>query len=247
MTVREQTSPPYMYSAGYYDELMEDIDYEGWADYLLDIAGELKIDTNRIIDFSCGTGTLLHYLSRSADTVKGIDISETMIRQAALKYPEQTWSVGDMMTTYMPSGFTLGINVHDSLNYITEKESLNRYLNNMQNSCLPGQSLMFDFALPVLIDRYFKGQEETKRLKDGGILYRRHEYLEREKICLTILEITRDKQCVTEIHRQRILPLNELKKMFIGIPRQNLLFLEEFTFQKAKEDSERLLTVIYYD
>jgi SAM-dependent methyltransferase len=247
MINRSQIIPPYSQSAEFYDELMADIDYEGWAEYLMNVAREFQINTDRIVDFSCGTGTLLNCLSKSAEKVRGVDLSEAMIRQAKQKYPQHEWLVGDMMSTHFPPGFSLGINVHDSLNYIPDTYQLTHYLNRMQKECRPGQNLMFDFALPALLHRYFVDQDESKKLKNGAILYRRHEYLDDEKSCLTYLEITRNKQRVIEIHRQQIWTFNEIKEMFVSLPRQKLLFLEEFSFQEASEDSERLLTVIQND
>lgn len=155
--------PPYSRSADFYDELMADIDYKGWAEYLLDLSAELNIQTDAIIDFSCGTGTLLHHLSAGARRIRGLDISKSMIRQAKEKYPENEWFVGNMMTTFMPDNFTLGLNLHDSLNYIKDTDVLKHYIHRMQKSCKPGQSLFFDFALPALIKRYFINQDEIKK------------------------------------------------------------------------------------
>ncbi|HAE87703.1 TPA: hypothetical protein DCG86_06740 [Candidatus Marinimicrobia bacterium] len=239
--------PPYSRSADFYDELMADIDYEGWAEYLMDLSAELNIRTDAIIDFSCGTGTLLHHLSAGARRIRGLDISESMIRQAKAKYPEHEWFVGDMMTASIPEGFSLGLNLHDSLNYIKDTEALKHYIHRMQKTCKPGQSLYFDFALPGLIEKYFIHHDETKHMRNGDIVYRRHDYLEGENLCLTYLEITHRGQRIVEIHPQRIWPFHELKEMFIGLPGQNLLFLEEFSYLEAHEQSERLLVVITHD
>lgn len=239
--------PPYSRSADFYDDLMADIDYKGWAEYLLNLSAELGIDTHAIIDFSCGTGTLLHYLSENKTRARGIDISESMIRQAKKKYPKHEWFVGDMMTASMPEDFSLGLNLHDSLNYIRGKDALQNYMNRMQRACKQNQSLFFDFALPALIDRYFTGQDETKKMRNGDIVYRRHEYDPVNNTCHTYLEITHDNQRVTEIHRQQIWSFHELKEMFVVLPGQNLLFLEEFSYLEAHDNSERLLVVIHND
>ena len=242
-----QIIPPYLRSADFYDELMEDIDYEGWAEYLLDLASELHISTDRIIDFSCGTGTLLNHLSKNSISVRGLDISVEMIRQARIKYPEHEWFVQDMLTASMPPEFTLGINVHDSLNYISHTDILKNYIQRMQKGRKKGQSLIFDFALPELIRNYFVEQTETKKMTNGDILYRWHEFDEKKNICRTFLEITHDKQTVTEIHIQHIWTFEEIKNLFLVLPGENLLFLEEFSYDAASEGSERLLIVIHDD
>ncbi len=242
-----QIIPPYSRSASFYDELMEDIDYEGWADYLLDLASELKIRTDRIIDFSCGTGTLLNYLSKNNSAARGLDISGEMIRQARLKYPKHEWFIQDMLTASMPPEFTLGINVHDSLNYISQTDILKNYIRRMQKGRINGQSLIFDFALPELIKRYFVEQTETKKMTNGDILHRWHSYDEEKNICRTYLEITHNKQTVTEIHIQHIWTFEEIKNLFLVLPGENLLFLEEFSYNEADEASERLLIVVNDD
>ncbi|MDD3807650.1 MAG: class I SAM-dependent methyltransferase [Candidatus Marinimicrobia bacterium] len=242
-----QRIPPYTRSADFYDELMADIDYKGWAEYLLVLAFKLDINTESIIDFSCGTGTLLYYLSQNWSRVRGMDVSESMIQKAKEKYPNMEWITADMLTVFMPLDFSLGINLHDSLNYILEKDVLKTYIHRMQQTCKPGQSLFFDFALPAVIDRYFIGQDEVKKMKNDDLVYRHHVYKEQEKICITYLEITHGNEKVVEIHEQKIYDFQEIKKMFIVLPSQDLLFLEEFTFSEANENSERLLVVIKND
>jgi len=242
-----QIIPPYSRSACFYDELMEDIDYEGWAVYLLDLTRELAVSTDKIVDFSCGTGTLLNYLSKNSSSVCGMDISEEMIRQARLKYPEHEWIVRDMMTAAIPPEFTLGINVHDALNYLSQAETLKHYIQRLQRGRIKGQCLMFDFALPELIRHYFVEQTETKKMANGDILYRWHKFDEKKNTCRTYLEITHDKQTVTEIHIQHIWTLEEIKNLFLVLPGENLLFLEEFSYNEANEKSERLLIVIHDD
>lgn len=242
-----QIIPPYSRSASFYDELMEDIDYEGWAGYLLDLATELHINTDRIIDFSCGTGTLLNYLSKNSISVRGQDLSAEMIRQARVKYPDHEWFVQDMLTASMPPEFTLGINIHDSLNYITQTAILKNYIQRMQKGRIKGQCIILDFALPELIRRYFVNQTETKKMTNGDTLHRWHAFDDKKNICRTYLEITHDMQTVTEIHIQYIWTFEEIKNLFLVLPGENLLFLEEFSYNSANKESERLLIVIYDD
>ena len=87
--------PPYTESSLIYNRLMEEVDYPGWCQYILDLADEYDFSTSSIYDISCGTGTLLHLFP--AANKYGIDISAPMIDEARKTYPELELNVGNML------------------------------------------------------------------------------------------------------------------------------------------------------
>lgn len=46
-----------------------------------------------IIDLGCGTGDISYEIAKAGAVVRGFDLSETMIQQARLKYPDQKFEV----------------------------------------------------------------------------------------------------------------------------------------------------------
>ena len=51
--------------AGFYDALMHDIDYDGWAQYLSKLLQKAHRDIKRIGEAACGTGNLTLRLKKA--------------------------------------------------------------------------------------------------------------------------------------------------------------------------------------
>jgi len=68
-----------------YDQLMDDVDYGVWVDYiekLIDLSGS---KVKNILELACGTGNITLNLARRGYDIAGIDISEEMLDVAREK------------------------------------------------------------------------------------------------------------------------------------------------------------------
>ncbi len=71
--------------SAFYDALTENVDYAGWASYLLDLFEKYGKKPQLLLDLACGTGALsLEMLSRGVDVI-GVDGSEDMLSEAGEK------------------------------------------------------------------------------------------------------------------------------------------------------------------
>ena len=64
-----------------YDELMNDIDYEGWADYYVRLLSIYGIRSGKICECACGTGGLTIPLAARGFSMTGVDLSQEMLWQ----------------------------------------------------------------------------------------------------------------------------------------------------------------------
>lgn len=234
--------PPYTESSQIYDRLMEEIDYPGWCEYILDLADEFEFSTESIFDLSCGTGTFLH-LFPAAEKF-GIDISEQMISRGKNNFPELNLQVGNMMHP-APQDVSLYINIHDALNYIPDFKTVLEHIAYMDKHLKDGQSYIFDFALPGIMNEYFDdtGYEDTN---ETGISFKRHNFYDRHnKRSLTDLYIYHpDGRSYHERHVQYIFDFQEIQNLSVEFPSRSFIFLEEFSFDAANEKSNRLLVIM---
>lgn len=67
--------------ADIYDELMSDVDYGAWAEYLASLIGGAKT----VADCACGTGEITVRLADAGFELTGVDISADMLARAADK------------------------------------------------------------------------------------------------------------------------------------------------------------------
>ena len=58
-----------------YDMMMLGVDYEGWADYILDVAKSMGATPKTALDLACGTGSTTIPLARRGLKMSGLDLS----------------------------------------------------------------------------------------------------------------------------------------------------------------------------
>ena len=234
--------PPYTESSLIYKRLMEDVDYPGWCEYILDLADEYGFSTSSVFDISCGTGTLLH-LFPAAEKF-GIDISELMIDEAKKMYPELELTVGNMLQPPQQD-VDFYLNIHDALNYISNFDVILDHLRFMDKLLKKRQVYIFDFALPGVMLNYFDNTsyEDTN---NAGISFKRQNHYDkknnRSQTDLYIFHL--DGRSFHEQHIQHIYDFQEIQKLSMEFPSRTFIFLEEFTFEQAHEASNRLLVIM---
>ena len=65
-----------------YDELMNDVDYNKWVEYIEDIIKSKNVNVKNILELACGTGNLTIPLTKKNYDIAGIDISYEMLSVA---------------------------------------------------------------------------------------------------------------------------------------------------------------------
>ena len=108
-----------------YDELMDNVPYEEWADFILAILKKNKITDGLVLELGCGTGKLMSLLGNAGFDMIGVDNSVDMLQIAREKTsPEFLYLLQDMREFELYGTVKAVVSVCDSVNYITEKEDL---------------------------------------------------------------------------------------------------------------------------
>ena len=80
-----------------YDELMDNVPYEEWADFILAILKKNKITDGLVLELGCGTGKLMSLLGNAGFDMIGVDNSVDMLQIAREKTsPEFLYLLQDM-------------------------------------------------------------------------------------------------------------------------------------------------------
>lgn len=72
-----------------YDELMDDVDYDRWVEYIEEIIKSEGAEVQNILELACGTGNLTIPLTKKGYDIAGIDISAEMLEVAMEKAEEE--------------------------------------------------------------------------------------------------------------------------------------------------------------
>ena len=149
----------------YYDKLFADL--EGTKIYYDFLKEHIKGET--LIELASGTGDLLNLLSQDYQ-VFGIDLDETMLKSASLKYPhlENKMELGDFLSYHNQNQYDTLICVGDSLNYILNERDLDKFVN---TSLSLSNHIILDFHHPYRLDEFQDGYFEEGIVDDLEYLY----------------------------------------------------------------------------
>ncbi len=145
-----------------YDELMDDIPYEEWADMLDELIirygvskrGErakdpLESEKNLVLDLACGTGTITELMYEKGYDMIGVDLSPDMLDRALEKKDRSGSDIlylnQDMreLDLYCTAGTVFCL--CDSINYLLTSEDVIKVFTLVNNFLYPGGVFIFDF------------------------------------------------------------------------------------------------------
>lgn len=133
-----------------YDRLMEDVDYDAWAQYICALISGADTDVKRIVDCGCGTGAVTLRLKRLGYDVTGVDISQQMLgiaaqnaRNAGLAIP---FVCMDMQKLKLHRPHDAVISACDGVNYLCSIHSVENFFLSAYESLKNGGLLIFDIS-----------------------------------------------------------------------------------------------------
>lgn len=194
--------PAYTRFALIYDQVMEDVDYEGWASYVEELLRTHGLRVETLVDLCCGTGGSTIPFARRGYRVVGVDRSPHMLEVARKKaaalglditFLEQDVTALDLDEVarsgdrpLAPGGFDLAISLFDSLNYILTADGLEEVFRRVARALRPGGAFIFDMNTPqklATLDGTLKLLEG-----DGYVLFWRNRFLLPERIWQVTLD-----------------------------------------------------------
>lgn len=113
-----------------YDILMDEVDYESWAKFIIKLFEKSCVTPKNILDVACGTGNISIPLSEAGYNVCGIDISENMLSIAENKARTHRQNIRfikqDIRDLKINNTFDAIICACDGINYILNDDDLKK-------------------------------------------------------------------------------------------------------------------------
>ena len=129
-----------------YDELMDNVPYEEWAQFILNLLQDRKITEGLVLELGCGTGKMMTLLGKAGFDMIGVDNSVEMLQIAREKTSQDfLYLLQDMREFELYGTVKAVISVCDSVNYITKKEELRKVFQLVNNYLDPEGLFIFDF------------------------------------------------------------------------------------------------------
>ena len=138
--------------AASYDRLTNDVDYEATVEFYMEILRREGIAPRTVVDLACGTGSVTEILARKGYRVTGVDMSEEMLTEAAMKTMDMEqppmYSCQLLQNLRLPRGVDMAVCALDSLDYILDPEDCKEAIRRAYKALNPGGIFIFDVNTP---------------------------------------------------------------------------------------------------
>ncbi len=235
-----------MYSifSEYYDQIMSNLHYDSWFCYLKDIFDRFNVNPSRVLDIACGTAAVLIYFSMNGYDARGVDISPGMLKQARSKHERMNLPsnlhLGDMITYKSDDKFDLVYLLNDSINYIINSESLDKFFCTTYNLLVDDGLLIFDASTELNMIKNFT-YPIYKEYDTFSFLWA-NDYVKKTRLVVSYLDflIYETLEVVREIHIQNIFSQNDIIQSAKLAGFNNINVFHGFSFEKPRPNTEIL-------
>lgn len=117
---------PEGYAASYGEKTAEGYSFRVRKDRLLELLGK---GSGRVLDVGCGPGVMTRDIISSGWTYDGVDISESMIREAREKFPNISFSVGTVEHISTPNNSYNAVVAMGLVEYVPNDEEVINEIN----------------------------------------------------------------------------------------------------------------------
>lgn len=231
-----------------YDELMDNVPYEEWAQFILNLLQDRKITEGLVLELGCGTGKLMTLLGKAGFDMIGVDNSVEMLQIAREKTSQDfLYLLQDMREFELYGTVKAVISVCDSVNYIIKKEELRKVFQLVNNYLDPEGLFIFDFNTEYKYRELIGETVIAEDREDVSFIwfneYDEESHLNDIDLKVFVQEEGDIYRKFQEEHIQRGYTLDEIKQL---LEESGLIFLEayeEYTTQAPQPDSGRIVVV----
>ena len=138
--------------AASYDRLTNDVDYEATVEFYMEILRREGITPRTVVDLACGTGSVTEIMARKGYRATGVDMSEEMLTEAAMKTMDMEqppmYSCQLLQNLRLPRGVDMAVCALDSLDYILDPADCKEAIRRAYKALNPGGIFIFDVNTP---------------------------------------------------------------------------------------------------
>ena len=246
---------PYTVLAEVYDEVMANVDYELWADFIDEVIQINHPNATEVLELACGTGLFSFELEKLGYNITPTDKSLKMLEKARenVRHFDSNlqFEQADFLNINLSRRFDIVLSVFDSVNYLMDEASLLRMFSKVKQTLKPDGLFIFDFTTPLnSLESIHFLDERSGSTENGYQYFRKSRYDEKLQVHYNTFEIERfDNQGnviehFTEIHEQRAYKLSQMTKIIRETNFTVKAAYGEFNMKKANAGSHRITIVL---
>lgn len=232
---------PYSKIAPLYDTIMTHVNYKSWAKHISLLMHRYRLKPRSLIDLSCGTGSLLTYLSVSGRKTFGSDRSLSMLRQAKMKLNKHSFALfccDFLQISVKACSIDVALVLYDSINYIIEEEQVRIFFREVYDLLNDGGLFIFDVVLPYACRKSFSNYRESD-VSNGNGYVRKAWYNDPDSLQFNEFRIFEQGNDYRELHVQKIRSIEEWQELIKDSPFNSVSVFSNFSLRKVHKKSER--------
>ena len=237
----------YFSLAGLYDRIMEETDYDAWAEYLVKHFERMGAEVSSVLDLACGTGVITCRLAAKGYELIGVDISPEMLMEANARAAEEDYPIQPMFINQdlreldMYGTSDAAICSFDGLNYI-EPEELGEVFKRVSYFVRPGGVFVFDVNTEAKF-RKMDGMTYVDEDEDFFCAWRT-DYYEEERECVYCVDVFQREGELwsrsSEEHVEYTHDAQTLKELLNENGFEDVEFFGELSFSGPEADEDRI-------
>lgn len=233
-----------------YDELMDNIPYEEWTEYLIGLMREYGVTGGTVCELGCGTGNVTELLAKAGYDMIGIDNSDDMLMMAREKLCDGSdilYLNQDMRKLELFGTVDAIVSICDSMNYILDEDDLTEVFRKANNYLEKDGLLIFDMNTEHKYRDILADSTIAENREDCSFIWENY-YDEESGINeydLTVYVQEEDElyRRYDEVHRQKAYSLEKIKSLLANAGMVFVDAFDAFTHEPVREDSERIYII----
>ena len=238
--------------ASVYDQFMDNVPYEEWAEYLTGLLGEYQVHDGLVLDLGCGTGSLTEILAKKGYDMIGIDNSEDMLQIAMEKRADSgldiLYLLQDMREFELYGTVAAVVSICDSMNYLEDHEDLVQALKLANNYLDPKGVFVFDMNTVYKYREQLGEQTIAENREESSFIWENYfdenEMVNEYDLTLFIREEDGRYSKYEETHYQKAFETREVLEAVKEAGMELVAVYDAFTREPVKETSDRVYFIV---
>ncbi|RDY24395.1 class I SAM-dependent methyltransferase [Romboutsia maritimum] len=235
-----------------YDELMDEVDYDGWVKYIEDIIKNENVKVQNILELACGTGNMTIPLTKKNYDIAGIDISDEMLSVAREKAEKEGVELVLLQQDIAELDFEITnldcvLCACDGFNYITYDDDLENVFTKTHELLKEDGIFIFDISSFYKLSNILGNNMYGENREDISYMWQNYFDEEENLVEMELAFFIKDEDGrfdrFEEVHQQRAYTEEEIVSMLKKSGFNYIKTYGDFTFESPKEESQRIFFV----
>jgi len=226
-----------------YDEFMDNVPYDEWCEYIVDMLNEHGVDGGLCLELGCGTGEVCERLADKGFDMIGLDASSEMLNQAIKKRDESKkdilYLLQDMTEFELYGTVKAVVSICDCLNYLIQNEQLLKTFKLVNNYLDPGGIFLFDMNTRHKYEEIGDSVIAENR-EDASFIWENFfdsdENINEYDLTLFVKDESGKYEKYEETHSQRAYSFDEVKNMLEDAGMEFVSCFKAFTKEEIKDE-----------